>query len=149
MTSVTATRLLLLTGLLLPLTAAAGIYKWTDADGNVHYGEKPPAGEQAESMTGRGAGNGSGAEESRQQYRESIREFNEARQEQKENAAKDAQKQAARQRQCEAARAALERLETQSRLQYINEEGERAYLTEEQRQERMRQARDLKEKTCQ
>lgn len=31
-----------------PVTAA--VYKWTDKDGRVHYGEQPPASEQAEKM---------------------------------------------------------------------------------------------------
>ena len=33
---------LLLTTLLAPAATAQGVYKWTDADGKVHYGSQPP-----------------------------------------------------------------------------------------------------------
>ncbi len=34
-------KLLIVVGLLLTLTAAAGVYKWTDANGKVHYSDRP------------------------------------------------------------------------------------------------------------
>ena len=37
-------------GLLLSANLHAGSYKWTDKDGNVHYGSRPPAGSQYEKM---------------------------------------------------------------------------------------------------
>ena len=40
---------LLLLFLLLPCYAA-GVYKWTDAQGNVHYGDRPPQGQAVQSM---------------------------------------------------------------------------------------------------
>lgn len=38
---------LLLLGLALPSAVQAGIYKWVDGDGNVHFSDKPPAEVQA------------------------------------------------------------------------------------------------------
>lgn len=43
-------RLLLLTLFMLPLSVTAGVYKWTDKDGNVHYGSQRPADAQAEKL---------------------------------------------------------------------------------------------------
>ena len=37
-------------GLLLSASLQAGSYKWTDEEGNVHYGSRPPAGSQYEKM---------------------------------------------------------------------------------------------------
>jgi len=31
-------------------TAAAGVYKWTDAEGRVHFGDRPPAGAASETV---------------------------------------------------------------------------------------------------
>jgi len=38
----TIARFLLLVLLITPLLAAAGVYKWTDAQGKVHYSDSPP-----------------------------------------------------------------------------------------------------------
>ncbi|AEA83023.1 conserved hypothetical protein [Stutzerimonas stutzeri DSM 4166] len=37
-------RALLLTLILMPALASAQIYRWTDAEGRVHFGQRPPAG---------------------------------------------------------------------------------------------------------
>jgi len=37
-------RALLLTAVLVPMLASAQIYRWTDAEGRVHFGQRPPAG---------------------------------------------------------------------------------------------------------
>ncbi|HTS54861.1 MAG TPA: glutaredoxin family protein [Burkholderiales bacterium] len=37
-----ALRFLLLVGLIAPLSASPGVYKWTDAQGRVHYSDDPP-----------------------------------------------------------------------------------------------------------
>jgi len=42
-------RALLMTAMLLPALADAQIYRWTDANGQVHFGQRPAAGaEQVE-----------------------------------------------------------------------------------------------------
>jgi glutaredoxin len=35
---------------LLPITLGAEVYKWTDKDGKVHFSDKPPADQQAETL---------------------------------------------------------------------------------------------------
>ena len=37
-------------GLVLATAAQAGMYKWTDEEGNVHYSQKPPRGKQYEKL---------------------------------------------------------------------------------------------------
>jgi glutaredoxin len=46
----TPRRLLLLALLALPLTAASEIYRWTDAQGKVHYSDNPPPEAQAKQI---------------------------------------------------------------------------------------------------
>lgn len=41
---------LLITAIFTPLAVTAGIYKWTDEDGNVHYGSQRPADINSERM---------------------------------------------------------------------------------------------------
>jgi len=41
---------LLITAVSAPLVVTAGVYKWTDADGNVHYGSQRPADATSERM---------------------------------------------------------------------------------------------------
>lgn len=43
----------LLAALTAPASMAAKIYKWSDPDGHVHYGEVPPAGQPAETIESR------------------------------------------------------------------------------------------------
>ena len=41
-------RLLIILFLILSFSVSAQVYKWTDADGNIHFGTQPPPGEQEE-----------------------------------------------------------------------------------------------------
>ena len=43
----------LLAALTAPVIMAAKIYKWSDPEGHIHYGEFPPAGQPAETIEGR------------------------------------------------------------------------------------------------
>ena len=46
----TASRFLLLTLLIASTPAGAGVYKWTDAQGHVHYSDDPPADAKAQQI---------------------------------------------------------------------------------------------------
>lgn len=134
---------------LLPLSAAGEVYKWIDDDGTVHYGQKPPAGQQAETVKPQSSVDTEAARESFRQRQEELQSRDEQRAEKKKTEAEEEKKAAARKERCQAAKRALEQMQTQNRIQYINDEGERAYMSEEQRQEREKQAREMKEKHCQ
>jgi len=47
------TALVCLTLLALPATASAGVYKWVDENGKVHFGDRPPADAEKQEIKGR------------------------------------------------------------------------------------------------
>jgi len=120
------------------------IYKWVDADGNVHYGDRPdrvdgnPV-EVIEIASARtnpvAVQEGVSARLARQEERAEEKEL-EAQAE--EEAAEAQREREAKKEQCAAYRARLERFNTARRLYRTDENGERIYLDEAQ----MQQTRD-------
>ena len=120
--------------------AQAEIYKWVDANGNVHYSDSPPPGDSAQqvqlapqpSEESLQQGREENARRLRYQQRESA-----ARKETKETQQKEQQqseKQAAKlQSQCKEARQQLKILNMQRPVYRKNEAGEREYVNAETR----------------
>ena len=137
--------------LLLPLAATGEIYKWKDAEGNVHYSSKVPADQQAETVKPPPSADTEAAQKSLQKSRETLQPPEEQNKDndKKKTAAEREPDPAEKRKRCEAAKKALEQLRTANRLQYINEDGERAYMTPEQRAEREKKAQELMKKNCQ
>jgi hypothetical protein len=133
----------------LPLaTSAAGIYKWQDADGKTHFSDKPPPDVEAETIKAPTAPAAQNAGTELEALTERVEENYQRRMEQRAEQAREreeAEKMAAH---CADTRAKLERLQTSTRRQIINAQGEREFLPEEQRQAWMRQAREELEKHC-
>jgi hypothetical protein len=135
-TQVIATTSLL--GLLIATAAiAADIYKWTDADGNVHYGDRP-IGQQSERVP----------IVSRPTDPARIQALSQARADARAQAAEEAAALAAegpteeelraeareRAEKCSSYRERLQRFVTSRRLYREDENGERVYLDEEEMQ---------------
>ena len=140
----------LLVCLLLPLTAAGEIYKWTDADGNVHYGSSPPVDQQTETVKPPPSGDTEAAQKSLQQSREILQPPEKKNKDaEKKKTAEAEQDPEAKKKRCEAAKKALEQMRTANRLQYIDDQGERAYMTPEQRAEREKKAQEMVKESCQ
>lgn len=133
---------------LFPAVAAAEIYKWVDEQGQVHYGQSPPADQQAETVKGPPGVDTEGARKALQERRDKLKELDEQRAERKKAAMEAEQQAQARKERCNAARESLAQLRTQNRVQYINEDGERAFLSEEQRQQRLDEAQKAVEESC-
>lgn len=139
------------------LTVSAGataneIYKWVDEDGNVHYEDRPSgaASEERLAITYRRTDGGSV-----QQRVNSFREAQTARAEAKSAAAaaqKEAEESAAeeaeRQKACERARARLETYLQARRLYRTDDNGERVYLDDTQRQEARSKAEEAIAEHC-
>ena len=117
--------------------ASAQIYKWTDKDGKVHYGEKPP--EDAKTSKEVKVNAGSGSEAPPTNWKEKEVEFQKRKQD-REKAAANEQDQAnaaeRRRRLCENARGELEFVSSGVVYQN-NEKGERVYFDEAARTRRM------------
>lgn len=112
-----------------PLLADAEIYKWTDAQGQVHFGERPPAG--AEQLTVRPQVIERDPAMQAQQER-ADRWFDARREERAEQQTRDGAARAERVQQCNALRERLAVLSQGGRYFHVDERGEHIYHSEEQ-----------------
>jgi hypothetical protein len=126
--------------LVLPGPVLTGIYKWTDADGNVHYGERPPPDAQSRELPSAPPPPEADVMRSqerldrlleRQQRSEQLRQEDQVREAQEEEQA--ARLAADRRQRCIAARNQMHRLRMQRAIYTIDEQGERVYLDDEAR----------------
>ncbi len=151
-------RHLAILALLLPLVApAAGMYKWVDKDGNVHFSDRPPEEEQAsveeleldlDLDPGREAEGATRLEDSQNRL-DQRRQTRTAAEERRAKQLAEAEKKAAqRQAQCHLARSNLQVLQEQRPVFTFNEQGERVYVEDQQRQARIREFEDAVRQYC-
>lgn len=131
---------------------ASEIYKWTDADGNVHYGDRPSGQptEQRMEITYKRT-DGASVQARVDAQRESQAARREARAQQDEDEQTLAEQRAAeeqRQQKCENYRAKLETMVTSRRLYREDENGERVYLDDAQMLEARQRAEELVAEYC-
>jgi len=147
--------------ILLMLTSAnafAVLSKWVDADGKVHYSDQPPpanvkaktlrvTSDVAASVSASGVAAAS-APAAPKTIAEREAELKKAQQAKKEAAAKAAKEQArieAEKTNCDAAQQSLRALQEGMRLVEIDAKGERSYMNDEQRRQRIEKAQqDIK-----
>ncbi len=131
---------------------ASDIYKWVDADGNVHYRDRP-SGDPSEvvvpiSYSRSSAG---GVQQQRKSFVDAEtarREQRAARAEADKAAAEKAAELAARQEQCAAHRAKLETLLQANRVYREGPDGERQYLDAQQIREARERLEQQISETC-
>ena len=144
----------LVTGALLcTVSAEAGeIYKYTDADGNVHYGDRPTGDPTEERLAIVSRGTDPAAVQARidaRQERDATRQ--EARTTRAEAAEAEAEERsvaAERAARCEENRVRLQTYTDSRRLYREDENGERVYLDDDAREEAMQQVRDQIDEYC-
>lgn len=131
---------------------ASEIYKWTDENGTIHYGDRPSgdASEERLALTYRRSTAGSverqvKAQSDRRAAREEARAAAGAEAQQAEEVRAEAE---AKQQRCEKYRAQLETMLQARRLYREDENGERKYLDDEQRQEARTKAEELIAENC-
>ncbi len=139
------------------LTIASGavaneIYKWTDEDGNVHYEDRPTGAATEERLYMTYSRTDSNAVQQRVKARVDARTAREdaraAAAESQKEAADSAAVAAERAQKCENSRARLESYLQARRVYRTDENGERVYLDEEQRQEARQKAEEQVSKFC-
>jgi Domain of unknown function (DUF4124) len=117
--------------------ASAEVYKWLDADGNVHYGDRPPAtGTDSHSITLPPAPTRDADHERRSLLRSRLLEAIDA--ERAEQAQAEREAAAAKQeraRMCARARGDLARFERANIIYTNDESGARIYMSDEARRE--------------
>jgi len=131
--------------------ASAGVYKWVDDDGQVHYGEQP-GNTEAEQVTIRhnettkprnikkdsdetkeGAAEGENTEQTEQQPVE-PKEIEISKKEKRKL--------------CNEAKADVAAIKSRGRLREINAKGEYSYLSDEKKQQRLAAAMKKQKKNC-
>lgn len=131
---------------------AGKIYKWTDANGKVHYGERPPAG-KAEQMKIKGttpfgtapAPKSSDKGDAASKFLESVEA---ERKEKKEADDLSAKNKAITDKNCSISRRQVASLKQGGRQYEVDEKGERTYLGEGAIQSRLNEAQKNVEKWC-
>ena len=132
--------------------AANEIYKWTDAEGNVYYEDRPSGADTEErlSMTYRPTNNGVVQKRVERRVEAQTARYEAeavaaaAQQEAADNATADA----ARQEKCDRSRARLESYLQSRRLYRTDADGQRVYLDEAQRQEARQKAEEQISEFC-
>lgn len=150
-------RRIVLTCAVAALTVSAGaaaneIYRWVDADGNVHYEDRPKGAASEERIDITYRRTDGGAVNDRIQ----ARLDRQASRDEAKSVAAAAEKEAAdnaaaaeeRQKACERSRARLESYLQSRRLYRTDENGERVYLDDEQRTEARRKAEEQVAEFC-
>lgn len=148
-----ASGLALAAALAISITAQAGVYRWVDDQGGVHYSETPPpAGNKDRGTRVHTLGAPSGGAEQGRQRSEAIQNQLKAIETQRQQASEAQTKAEAeatrRETNCKAARQNLANLEIRTNRRIRDSEGNVTTLTEEERQKKMAEARKLIEENC-
>ncbi|MEX2479719.1 MAG: DUF4124 domain-containing protein [Gammaproteobacteria bacterium] len=136
-------------GLLLASTGAGGanVYKWTDGDGTVNFSDKQAPDIKAEKLQIDTHTDDATAE--RLQQLEAAAEANRREREQAAAEAAEAAREKERiEAHCHEARAKYEQLKNARRPQYINEQGEREFIDEAQREKWLNAAQTEIDEHC-
>ncbi len=133
-------RLIALVLLLAMPPVSAGIFKWIDANGQVHYGERPPPGQETLEVPSAPSLPEADVRDSqdrlnrwleRQERDQQLRREDEEKAQQE--ASEKARDDAAREAYCLRQRRNLSKLQTARPIYRLDEQGERAYLDDEAR----------------
>ena len=131
---------------------ANDIYKWTDENGNVHYGDRPSgsAAEQRMALSYRRTDTGA-LQQRVKSHADSVaarQERQSAAAEEKKAAEEKAAEAAANEKKCDSHRAQLETLIQSRRLYRQDENGERVYLDEKDIQESRARIEEFISENC-
>jgi hypothetical protein len=129
-------------------SAGATLYKWTDANGNVQYGEFPPAGSKAERLKAAPAPASTTPGKSLQQQVEEMEKRQETEKQHKTEAAQKQQDAANRKINCENARSNIQRLNYGGNRLVHMPDGSYQRLDEKQKQEQIEKNQQAIKEFC-
>ncbi len=131
------------------MPAAAEVYQWTDAEGNAHFGDRPPqSGARTVPLPESSAPPAPTPEERLEKQRKLLRAFEEERRQDRDVRAQAQRDKAERQRNCITARDRLLVYERSSGIYDLDATGERVYLEEGQRDRFLAERRQDVEDWC-
>ena len=145
---------LLLILLLSSTNAYPALYKWVDSNNQTHYSEEPPVNKKARLLPSRSAANDTApasAPAAPKTLVERAAELSKAKAAKKETSDEAAKKQAyndALKSNCDGARKNLAALKNGIRLVEMDANGERSFLSDEQREQRMVKAQQDIQENC-
>lgn len=131
------------------MAMSASVYKWTDANGITHFGDRQPVGASSETVnvrSGTSTGNGNKRPTAQQRLGELQEQQQEDAEKQKETAVQTARRKQ-REANCETARENLEVIESNARIR-IKENGEMRYLTPDEIAEQRNKLEDIATENC-
>jgi len=143
--------ILLLVVLMVTASASAGIYRWVDEDGKVHFGERPPAdaSNSDEVVIRNQAPVPEPANADRKQQRERYLEQRQReKNERKEKAAKKRREKKQREKRCVYARNKLAEYQEHGVLYERLPNNERRYLSKQEREQEIAKARQEVGRWC-
>ena len=132
------------------LTAFAAMYRWVDKEGKTHYSDLPPTDVPAKAVDAKPA-TGSGNPSAIKSYQEKDQEFRKRRIEEQEVEKKQKTELAntqAKQKNCTDAKSRLALLQAGGRIGKTNEKGERAFLSDQDRESETREAEKSVSEWC-
>lgn len=113
---------------------AEGVYKWVDAQGRTHFGGTPPPGQKTEPLHNQTATPQAAPAQGGRSWQEQLDLSNQRRQQAQEKEQASAKAEQENQQRCLAARRSLDSLQGGGARYRINDQGERDYLDDSQRQ---------------
>jgi len=136
----------------LPVAGASEIYKWTDADGNVHYGDRPSgvASEERVAIASQrtDASRVQAGIDARLERQAARAEARQTRETEDADRAEEEQKAAERTAACEQNRQRLNSYNESPRLYREDENGERVYLDDSERETAKQRVQELIDEYC-
>jgi len=114
--------------------ANAGIYKWTDENGNVHYGDKPTTSSEQLNVSVEAPSSPTTSDETREERRQRITEsMTDERLAREKQKAEAKQEKAEKNRQCVESKDRLKRYKRAGRLYNLDKDGNRNTLSDASR----------------
>ena len=126
---------------------STGVFKWTDADGNIHYGDRPK-GVAEEIKVRKGPAPDPGMRQHRQKRDRLLEVFDEERREKQSDKALVAREKAKQEQKCSNAQDSLEKYQTAGYLYKLDEEGNRNILKDGEHALALEQAQDSVDHWC-
>lgn len=129
---------------------AGSVYKWTDENGVIHFGDRQPTGQKTETVNVRSGTSESAEANGRATPQERVEAMDKASAEQAEKEEMTRQEEAVvkqRQKNCEIARENLKTISTHARIK-VTEGGEQRYLSPEEIQKKKDEFQKIVEQDC-
>ncbi len=139
--------------LLIPCTVFGEIYKWTDTNGQVHYGEKPKTGTSKQIIITKQKTNSVNVIESDKQHLDKVKKWADARQQERKNKEQKNKKlkkeRDARKKKCNTISNDLKDMEDGGVLWYqLDDDGNRQFYSNDDIAERKAELRKTLKKNC-